>query len=183
MMPPRPMTDLIVRYPGFTLAALEACFDAMFGCGHTGQLPQRCLRRGVGQRKIDLHHLLVVSVAVASHDEQFLVALLPPRRPRHHTSCHHVDHQRPCGAVAHVEPLPGALFKRRTPRLDALPGRRQATAPPAGRRRRCLQVTYQRMARHRPPRALTQAMEPATKPIRTPPLVVASDPPRREPPA
>src|SRR2546426_2462862 len=105
MMPPRPMTDLIVRYPGFTLAALEACFDAMFGCGHTGQLPQRCLRRGVGQRKIDLHHLLVVSVAVASHDEQFLVALLPPRRPRHHTSRseeHTSELQSPCNLVCRL---------------------------------------------------------------------------------
>jgi hypothetical protein len=37
----------------------------MFGFGHPGQLPQRCPRRGVGQIKIDLHHLLVVSVAVA----------------------------------------------------------------------------------------------------------------------
>jgi hypothetical protein len=59
------MTDLIVREPGVTLAALEAFFDAMFGFGYTGQLPQRCLRRGVGPIKIDLHHLLVVSVAVA----------------------------------------------------------------------------------------------------------------------
>jgi hypothetical protein len=65
MMPPRPITDLIVCSPSFTLAALEAFFNAMFGFGHPGQLPQRCPRRGVGQIKIDLHHLLVVSVAVA----------------------------------------------------------------------------------------------------------------------
>jgi hypothetical protein len=64
-MPPRPMTDLIVRSPGVTLAALEACCDALCGVGYTGQRPQRCLRRGVGPIKIDLHPLLVVSVAVA----------------------------------------------------------------------------------------------------------------------
>jgi hypothetical protein len=123
------MTDLLVRSPRFTLAAREACFEAMFGFGHTGQRPQRCLRRGVGQRKLDLPHLLLVAVAVASHDSPFLSALLPPRRPCHHTSFDHVDHQRPFGAVAHVDPLPGALCKRCTPRRDALPGRRRETAP------------------------------------------------------
>src|SRR4029434_595879 len=114
-------------------------------------------------------------------DSQFLVTLLPPRRPRHHTSFDHVDHQRPFGAVAHVDPLPGALVKRCPPRLNALPGRRRVTAPPAGRWRRCLPVTYPRIAPHRQHIALTQAMEPATKPIRTPHLVIASDPPMREP--
>jgi len=37
----------------------------MFGFGYAGKLPQRCLRLGVGQIKIHLHDLLVVSVAVA----------------------------------------------------------------------------------------------------------------------
>jgi len=44
---------------------VEAFFDAMFGLGHAGNLPQRCPRLGVGQRTIHLHHLLVVAVAVA----------------------------------------------------------------------------------------------------------------------
>jgi hypothetical protein len=64
-MPPRPMTDLIGRAPGFTLAALAACVDALCGCGPTGPLPPRGLRRGVGQINLDLHHLLLVAVAVA----------------------------------------------------------------------------------------------------------------------
>ena len=67
------------------------------------------------------------------------------------------------------------------PTPQRVAGRRRVTAPPAGRWRRCLQVTYQRIARHRQHIALTQAMEPATKPIRTPHLVIASDPPMREP--
>jgi hypothetical protein len=65
MMPPRPIPDLIVRQPSFTLATLEAFFDAMCGFGHTGPLLQGCPRRSVGQIQIDLHYLLVVSVAVA----------------------------------------------------------------------------------------------------------------------
>src|SRR5512145_3568271 len=168
MMPPRPMPDLIVREAGFTLAALEACCDALVGFGHPGQLPQRCPRRGGGEINIDLHHLLVVSIAVASHAEQLLVAWLSPRRPRHHAAFDHLDHQRPLGAVAHVEPLPGALGKRCTPRLDTWPGRPRETAPPAGRRQRRLQGTDPGMARHRQPRALTEAIEPTTPPLRPP---------------
>ena len=181
MMSPHPMPDLIVRSPGCTLAALAACGEALVGWGHTGQRPQRCPRRGVGQRQIDLHHLLVVAVAGASYASPLLVALVPPRRPRHPAACAHVDHQRPLGAVAHVAPLPGVRCKRCPRRLAALPGRRRGTAPPAGRQRRCRQGTEQRLARHRPPRAFTPAMAPATNPIRTPHLVIARDPPMREP--
>ena len=67
------------------------------------------------------------------------------------------------------------------PRLAAVPGRRRVPAPPAGRPRRGLQGTSQRLARPRPPSALTQAMEPATQPIRTPPRGSARAPPRRAP--
>ena len=69
------------------------------------------------------------------------------------------------------------LGHRGTPDLDALPGRRRRTAPPAGRQRRCLQVTYQGIARYRQHIALAQTRKSATKPIRPPHLVVARDPP------
>jgi hypothetical protein len=59
------MTDFIVCSTGFILAALETFFDALCGLGYAGTLPQRCLRRGVGQINIHLHDLLVVSGAVA----------------------------------------------------------------------------------------------------------------------
>ena len=176
-MPPRPMTDLIVRSPGFTLAALEACCDAMFGFGHAGSLPPRCPRLGVGPLPIHLHHLLVVAVAVAEHDDQLRVALLPPGRTRHHTSFDPVDHPRPFGAVAHGDPFPSALVKRCTPRLHALPGPLRA-APPAAVCRRCrLQVTPQRVPRDRQQRALAEAIEPTTTPRRTTHVVIARNPP------
>src|SRR5688572_9199478 len=127
-MPPRPMTDRSVRSPRFTLAALEACFETMCGFGDTGPLPPRCPRGSVGERKIDLHPLLVVSGAGAEDAYQLLVAWWPPRRPRPHASCDHLDHPRPFGAGAHVDPLPGALVQRGTPDRDAVPGRRRRTA-------------------------------------------------------
>ena len=93
MLPARPIAYLIVGQACFALAALYAVLNAMFGFGHTGELPQRGRVRSVGQGIIDLHHLLVVAIAVAQHHSHLLVALLPPVRARHHTSFDHLDHQ------------------------------------------------------------------------------------------
>jgi hypothetical protein len=106
---------------GFALAALDTCFDAMCGFGHPGQCPLRRLRCSIGQIIIHLHHLLVVAVPGADHHQQFLIALLTPMGPRHHTSCDHLDHQWPFGAIAHVDPLPGLLVEPLAPHRHAVP--------------------------------------------------------------
>src|SRR5215831_13001182 len=51
MLPARPIAYLIVGQACFALAALYAVLNAMFGFGHTGELPQRGLGRSVGQVK------------------------------------------------------------------------------------------------------------------------------------
>src|SRR5712691_7975954 len=135
MLPARPMAHLIVGQTGFALAPLEAFFDAMFGFGHPGTFPQRGLRRSVGQRIIHLHHLLVVSVAVAYHHHHLFIALLTPMGSRHHTSFDHLDHQRTFTPIAHVDPAPGLISKRLAPGLDVVPWTRGPTPPATVRRR------------------------------------------------
>src|SRR5260370_2151578 len=105
MMPTRPMTDLVVRSTGFTLAALEACFATMFGFGYAGQLPERCPRLGVGQRKIHLHDLLVVSVPLAYHDSHRPLPWLPPPPTPPHTAFHHPHHHHPSRPTPYLAPL------------------------------------------------------------------------------
>ena len=92
MLPARPMAHLIVGQARFALAALYTVLEAMFGFGHTGELPQWGLGRSVGQVIIDLHHLLVVAIAVAHDHQHLLVALLPSGRARHHASFDYLDH-------------------------------------------------------------------------------------------
>src|SRR6266849_2935617 len=135
LLPAGPMAYLLIGYTCFALAPLETCFDAVFGLGHSSQLPQRCLRDRMGQRIIHLHHLLIVAVAVAYHHHQLLVALLTPVGSRHHTPFDHVDHQRPFGTIAHVDAPPGLSAERLGPRLDALPRplRRASLAAVVGR--------------------------------------------------
>src|SRR5216683_7063655 len=117
MLPTCPIAHLIIRQPGFALASLEACFDAMFRFGHPSTFPQWRLRYSVGQRVIHLHHLLVVSVAVADHHQSLLVALLTPMGSRDHTAFHRLNHQRAFGTIAPIDPEPGLIRKRLTPRL------------------------------------------------------------------
>jgi hypothetical protein len=103
------MAPRIIRQPGFALAALEACFDAMFRLGYPRQCPQWRLRDSVGQRIIPLHPLLVVAVAVADHHQEFLVALLTPMGARYHTTLHRLDHPRAFGTIADSDPVPGLI--------------------------------------------------------------------------
>src|SRR6059036_925583 len=122
MLPARPIAHLIVGQTGFALASLEAFFDAMFRFGYLRTFPQRRLRRSVGQIIIHLHHLLVVSVAVAYHHQHLFVALLTPMGSRHHTSFDHLDHQGTFTPIAHVDPAPDLISKRLAPGLNVLPG-------------------------------------------------------------
>src|SRR6266852_7003879 len=91
MGPAGPMADLIGGQTGLACAALEALCEAMGRVGHTGALPQRCLRRGLGPRKIPLPHLLLVAIPGPSHHPSLLVAWLPPRRARDDTPFDPVD--------------------------------------------------------------------------------------------
>src|SRR6266849_9178111 len=122
MLPTCPIAHLIVRHTRLALASLETFFDAMFGCGHPGKLPQGRLRHRIGQIIVNLHHFLLVAVAVADHHHHLLIALLTPMGSRHHTSFDCLNHQRTFTAIAHVDPLPGCLTNRLTPGLDAVPG-------------------------------------------------------------
>ena len=66
MMRARPISYLIIRQAGFTLAALQAFFNAMFGLGHPGKRGQRCLDPAIGEVRVDFHHLLLVSIPIAT---------------------------------------------------------------------------------------------------------------------
>src|SRR5262249_49215749 len=132
MLPTRPIAHLIIRQTGFALASLEAFFDAMFRFGHPRKFPQWRLRYSIGQIVIHLHHLLVVSVTVADHHQYLLVTLLTLMSSRDHTAFHRLHHQRAFGTIAHINPKPGLIRKRLTPRLDAGPGTLGPT-PPAAR--------------------------------------------------
>ena len=110
-----------------------------------------------------------------------LMAFLPLRRARHHRALDHLDDPWALGAIAPGAWRPGVLGQRGAPRVEAVPGTRRATPPTARLRRGGPQVAPHRVPRHRQPRALAHVLEPATQPIRTPPLVSASHPPRREP--
>jgi hypothetical protein len=131
MVPTRPIAHRIIRQPGFTLASLETCFDAMGRFGHPRTFPQRRLRHSVGQRGIHLPHLLVVSVTVAAPHQSFLVAWLTPMGSRDHTAFPRRNHQRAFGPIAPIDPTPGLIRKRLTPRLDAEPGTLGPTPPAA----------------------------------------------------
>src|SRR5262249_50899168 len=122
LLPARPIAHLIVGQTRFALAALYTVLDAMCGFRHTGKLPQRGLRRSVGQVIIDLHPLLVVAIAVAHDHHPLLVALLPSVRARHHASFDPLDHQGAFRAIADINPLPDVITERLAPLLHALPG-------------------------------------------------------------
>src|SRR5512145_1669172 len=132
MLPARPMAHLIIGQARFALAALYTVLDAMFGCGHTGELPQGGLGRSVGQVIIDLHHLLVVAIAVAHDHQHLLVALLPSVRARHHASFDNLDHQETFRSIADINPLPGVIAERLAPLLHALPETLGPAPPAAG---------------------------------------------------
>src|SRR5713101_5587450 len=172
LLPTRPMAHLIIRQPGFALAALEACFDAMFRFGHPRTFPQWRLRDSVGQRIIHLHHLLVLSVAVADHHQDLLVALLTPMGARDHTTFHRLDHQRAFGTIAPIDPAPGLISQRLTPHLDDLSGTLGPTPPAARRWWLDLQITSRRVRRYRQHIPLTQGCQPSTRPRGAPSLVV-----------
>src|SRR6266852_5185067 len=122
MLPTRPIAHLIVRQTCFALASLETFFDTMFGFGHSGKLPKGRLRHRIGQIIVNLHHFLLVAVAVTAHHHHLLIALLTPMGSRHHTSFDCLHHHRPFTPIAHVDPLPGFRTKRLTPGLNAVPG-------------------------------------------------------------
>src|SRR5713101_3151782 len=180
MLPTRPMAHLIIRQPGFALASLEAFFDAMFRFGHSRKFPQWRLRHSVGQIVVYLHHLLVVSVAVADHHQYLLVALLTPMGSRYHTAFHRLNHQRAFGTIAPIDPEPGLIRKRLTPRLDAGPGTLGPPPPAALRWGLDLQITHRRVQRHRQHLPLTQGRQPTTKPRGAPHLVVTGHPALRQ---
>ena len=131
MMPARPMTHFVVGQPGFTLAALQAFFNAMRGLGHAGEGGQRGLRWPVGEVKVDLDDLLPVAILIPDHHHRFLMAFLTLRGTRHHSPFGDIDHQWPFGTIAHVDGRPSILRQRRAPLIDALPGTRGTPAPPA----------------------------------------------------
>src|SRR2546425_6330565 len=176
LLPARPMAPLIVGQARFALASLHTFFDAMFGFGHPGQLRKRGLRDHVGQIIIHLDHLLLVTITGADHHQKLLVALLTPVGSRHHTAFDHVNHQRPFGTIAHVDPPPGRSAERLGPRLDALPRplRRASLAAVVWRWR--LEITHHGVRWHRKPRAFAQSRQAPTKPVWAPHLVVPSNP-------
>src|ERR1700730_13854125 len=91
--------------------------------------PRGRLRHRIGQIIVNLHHLLIVAVAVAGHHQSLLIALLTPMASRDHTASNRLNHQRAFGTIAPIDPAPGRIGKRLTPRLDALPGTRGPTPP------------------------------------------------------
>src|SRR6266581_2790600 len=98
---------------------------------------------------IDLHDLLVVPVTIAHHHHHLLIALLTPMGARHHASFDDVNHQRAFRPIAYINAPPGLLVKRLTPRRHALPG---TIGPPplaAILGWRGLEITHQRVRRHR----------------------------------
>src|SRR4029450_1786820 len=148
LLPTRPIAPRIIRPSGFALTSLEAFCDAMCRFGYSRKFPQRRLRHSIGQIVIHLHHLLVVSVAVADHHQYFLVALLTPMGFRDHTAFHRLNHQRAFGPIAHIDPEPGLIRKRLTPRLDTEPGTLGPTSPAAILWWLDLHMTYRRVRRH-----------------------------------
>ena len=175
-LPTRPIAPLISRQSGFALAALEACFDAMCRFGYARTCPQRRLRHRLGQRVIPLHHRLVGAVAVADHHQYFLVALLTPMGSRDHTALHRLNPQRACGPIAPIDPEPGLLRKRWTPRLDTEPGTLGPTSPAALLWGLALQSTSRRVRRHRQHIPLPQGRQLTPKPVGPPQLVITSQP-------
>src|SRR5712691_8645736 len=176
MMPARPMAHLIIRQAGFTLTALKAFFNALFGLGYAGKVGQRGLGSSIGEVKVDFHSLVLVAVSIANHHRHLPMALLALRRAGHHRAFHALDDQRTFGPIAHVDGCPGLRGQRGAPLIEALPGTLWTPAPTAGGRWRGRQVTYQCVARNRQQIALAQTIESATKPIRPPHLVVPREP-------
>ena len=176
LLPPRPMAPLIVRQPRFALASLETFFDAMCGCGHPGQLPQRRLRRRIGQRIIHLHHFLLVTVAGADDHQHLLIAWLTPMGFRHPTSFDGLHHQRTFTAIAHVDPLPGVLTQRLTPGLNAVPGTlawaSSTTTPGQGAVARSRSAVFDGTAhRYRSPSAASRRRNQYGRPISSSPAI------------
>src|SRR4029453_7923287 len=181
MLPTPPITHLIVRQTRFALAPLETFFNTMFGFGHPGKFPQGCLWHRIGQIIVNLHYLVLVAVTVAYHHQRLLLTVLTPMGSGDYPSLHRLNHQRTFTAIAHVDPLPGFCTQRLTPGLDAVPGTLAWTSPAAIPRGLCFQVTQRRVRRYRQQVTLTQRCQPTSKPIRTPHLVVTSNPAMGQP--
>src|SRR5213593_1606389 len=130
MLPPCPMTHLIVGQTGFAFAPLETFFDAMFRFGHAGQLPERGLRDRIGQIIVDFHGLVLIAVTVAQHRQQFLVTLLTPVGSGDHTPFDDLYHQWTFCTIADIDAPPGRGVKRLAPGLHAVPGTRGPASLP-----------------------------------------------------
>src|ERR1700740_991495 len=137
MVPAHPIAYLIMRQAGLTFAALQAFFNAMCGLGDPCKSGQRCLGSAIGEIKVNLHHLLLISIPIAHHHRHLLMAFLTLRGTRHHRAFDALDDQRAFGAIADVDWRPGVWGQRGAPLVETLPGTQQETASAARRRWRC----------------------------------------------
>src|SRR5260370_7685034 len=162
MLPAGPIAYLIIGQTRFALAPLETFFDAVFSIGRAGQVIVRGLRERIGKIIGHFHDLILVTVTVAYHRQQFLVALLPPMGSGDHTPFDHLDHQWPFRTVADIDAPPGRSVKRLAPGHNALPGACGVTPLPPVLWWRRLQIPYRRAQGERQQTALREARQSTT---------------------
>src|SRR4029453_14790728 len=80
------------------------------------------------------------------------------------------------GPIAHIDPAPGLIRKRLTPRLDTEPGTLGPTSPAAILWGLDLQSTYRRVRRHRQQIPLPQGRQLTPKPVGPPHRVITRNP-------
>src|SRR6516225_10330075 len=118
MVPTRPGANLVVGQTGFTLAALNALFDAVLGFGNASEFLARCVGGAIGQVIVVLQRARWFGRAC---DNQRLFGANPFTVGLGDDARHgHFDDQRSMMSIANVDPHPSLRGKCRGPMTDLL---------------------------------------------------------------
>jgi hypothetical protein len=198
MMPALPGTHLVFIHPDFTLAPLEAGFNARSRCDDPRQLHQRRLlhlqvflsHTSRGQIvTITIVGILIAGIRRSLPRQRTLVREGTPRdhqpfvRPRPfpfqtslHPACDHLDLHRAFFPVPHRHPGPPIRGKGVAPGAHRVPGGFRPSSTPVIRRQRRLQVAYAGGAGHPQHVAFAPLPQCLTKPRVAPQLIVTRYP-------
>ena len=180
VMPPFPIANLVVGQAGFAFRSLDTFLDPMFRFGDAGELGQLHVRRSIRQIVICFDDTPVVAITITNYDQHFFMAFLASVIASHHAPFDDLDRERPLRAVAHLDRPPLLLRQRGNPSVDALPRPLRPAAVTGIGRLAAVQITDQRVRRNGQQITLAPAVQTPAKRVRTPHLVVPSDPTVRQ---
>ena len=146
MVPTLPGTHLVVGQPRLTFGAFQAFLDAVLRVEHPGELFER--RRHPSIRQEVIVFPSAIALLFTEYHQNLPHVRQLALRTRLHQRLNRLDHQRSFLTRTDFDGLPRLLRHGGAPAIDTHQRRLPRTLASGWRRRR-LQVTHQRVRRHR----------------------------------